>query len=154
MVVTGVGKSNAAGALSHLLDTRRHGAVLSVGVGGTYGKHAVKTVVLANTCVYADEGVQTPDRFIDLSELGFPPTDLGMQFPTDPRLLEALKPIADAVGVIATVSTCSGTDALAAKRAARTGAIAESMEGAAVAHAAYRLGVPERGASGNQQYHR
>jgi futalosine hydrolase len=142
LVVTGVGKSNAAGAVAHALDPRRHGAVLSLGVAGTYGIHPLKSVVLASACVYADEGVQAPDRFIDLSELGFPPTDLGMQFPTVPGLLEALRPIADTVGVIATVSTCSGTDALAAARAARTGAIAESMEGAAIAHAAYRLGVP------------
>jgi futalosine hydrolase len=142
LVVTGVGKSNAAGAVARSLDLRRHGAVLSVGVAGTYGKPGLKSVVLASACAYADEGVWTPDGFVDLAELGFPPTDLGMQFPTDPRLLEVIRPIADAVGVIATVSTCSGTDALAFERAARTGAIAESMEGAAVAHTAYRLGVP------------
>jgi futalosine hydrolase len=45
-------------------------------------------------------------------------------------------------GVIATVSTCSGTDARAAAIAQRTGAIAEAMEGAAVALAALRIGGP------------
>jgi futalosine hydrolase len=142
VIITGVGKSNAAGAVARVLDPRRHGAVLSVGVAGTYGKPALKSVVLASACAYGDEGVWTPDGFVDLAELGFPPTDLGMQFPADPMLLDVLRPLADAVGVIATVSTCSGTDALAFERAARSGAIAESMEGAAVAHAAYRVGVP------------
>jgi futalosine hydrolase len=45
-------------------------------------------------------------------------------------------------GVIATVATCSGTDALAVEVERRTGAIAEAMEGAAVVHAALRLGLP------------
>jgi nucleoside phosphorylase len=45
------------------------------------------------------------------------------------------------VGRIATVSTCAGTDARAATVARRTGAVAEAMEGAAVAQVASRLGV-------------
>lgn len=45
------------------------------------------------------------------------------------------------VGRIATVSTCAGTDGRAATVARRTGAIAEAMEGAAVAQVASRLGV-------------
>ena len=53
----------------------------------------------------------------------------------------ALLPSA-ATGPIATVATCSGTDALAAGIAVRTGAIAEAMEGAAVLHAARLLGAP------------
>jgi futalosine hydrolase len=42
---------------------------------------------------------------------------------------------------MATVSVCAGTDRLVAERA-RQGALAESMEGAAVAFAAARQGVP------------
>lgn len=143
LVMTGVGKANAAGAVARVLDPRRHGAALSVGVAGSYGGPALRSVVVASACAYADEGVRTPEGFTDLSQLGFPPAGLpGMEFPADPALLEALRPLADSVGVIATVSTCSGTDALAREAAARTGAIAEAMEGAAVAHAAFRLGVP------------
>lgn len=46
-----------------------------------------------------------------------------------------------AVGRIATVSTCSGTDAAAGEVVRRTGAIVEAMEGAAVGLVAHRLGV-------------
>jgi futalosine hydrolase len=44
-------------------------------------------------------------------------------------------------GRIATVSVCAGNARLAAERAA-SGALAESMEGAAVAHAATLFGLP------------
>ena len=144
LVVTGVGKANAAGAVARVLDPARHGAVLSVGVAGTYGGPPIRSVVVATGCAFADEGVATPDGFMDLNRLGFPPVAglASMRFPVEHGLIEALRGIADAVGVIATVSTCSGTDGLAHEAAVRTGAIAESMEGAAVAHAAYRLGVP------------
>jgi nucleoside phosphorylase len=66
----------------------------------------------------------------------------GSTFPPEPQLLTLLTPLADTAGPIATVSTCSGTDALAAQVRARTGALAEAMEGAAVLHIAARLGVP------------
>ena len=42
----------------------------------------------------------------------------------------------------ATVATCSGSDLQADLVARRTSAVAEAMEGAAVVHAARRLGVP------------
>ena len=44
-------------------------------------------------------------------------------------------------GPIATVATCSGSDEAAREVVQRTGAVAEAMEGAAVVHAAHRLGV-------------
>jgi futalosine hydrolase len=143
LLVTGVGKSNAAGALARNLDPARIGAVLNVGIAGSYGPASIGSVILATASIYADEGVQASDRFIEISELGFPPADLpGMSFPGDPGLLDVLRPLADQLAPIATVSACSGQDDLARERAARTGAIAESMEGAAIAHAAHRLGVP------------
>ena len=58
--------------------------------------------------------------------------------PVDPDLLERLGE-RFTIGPIATVATCSGTDAAAAEVARRTGAVAEAMEGAAVVHAARRL---------------
>ena len=56
---------------------------------------------------------------------------------------DALSLLADhfRCGPIATVATCSGTDEAACQVEQRTGAVAEAMEGAAVVHAAYRLGV-------------
>ena len=57
-------------------------------------------------------------------------------------MLNWLKPLCDATGPVATVSTCSGTDSLAAAVQTRTGAVVEAMEGAAVALVARRLDIP------------
>jgi futalosine hydrolase len=90
--------------------------------------------------VYADEGMESPTGFLDCQAMGFPlgPFD-GSAIPADPVLLDVLRPLCEASGPIATVSTCSGTDARAAAVRARTGALAEAMEGAAVAHVAVRM---------------
>jgi len=77
-----------------------------------------------------------------MDSLGFKLGDFdGNSVPVDESMLERLS--GDfGIGPIATVATCSGTDAAAAEVARRTGALAEAMEGAAVVHAARRLHVP------------
>lgn len=145
-MLTGVGKANAAGAVARTLDPSRHAAAINLGVAGAMpGPSAppIGGLVLATASVLADDGLATPDGFVTQAELGFPPSDLpGMEFPGDPALLRALGAAGIASARIATVSTCSGTDALAAEIARRTGAAAEAMEGAAAALVARRLGVP------------
>lgn len=77
-----------------------------------------------------------------MSGMGFSLGDFaGNAVPVDQQLLEVLGD-EFAIGPIATVATCSGTDAAAAEVERRTGALAEAMEGAAVVHAALRLNVP------------
>ena len=146
LVVTGVGKANAAGALATTLDPRRHGAVINIGVAGSLPGDSpprIGGLVLATASVFADDGLATPDGFVTQAALGFPPADLpAMEFPGDVALLRALGAAGGASARIATVSTCSGTDALAAEIARRTGAVAEAMEGAAAALVARRFGVP------------
>ncbi|MCB9841429.1 MAG: futalosine hydrolase [Phycisphaeraceae bacterium] len=151
LLVTGVGKSNAAGAVGRLLDPARHGCVVNLGVcgalpvgGGTPLRfdRSICDVVLADGSVFADEGVEG-ERFVTTSELGFPPTPLSTDeaFRPAPDLRARLGPLATVVAPIATVSTCAGTDALALRIAARTGAAAEAMEGAAIALVCHRLAV-------------
>lgn len=145
VVRTGVGKANAAGAVARSFDPARHAAVVSVGVAGALPGSPARLgeVVLATSAAFADEGVATPHGFIDLAQMGLPLGEFaGAGVPVDPMLLECLAPVADHAGPIATVSTCSGSDELAWAVAARTGALAEAMEGAAVASTALRLGVP------------
>jgi len=141
LLVTGVGKANAAGGVARFLDPARHAGVLCVGICGSLpGGPPVGSVVLASASVFADEGVRTPAEFRACREMGFPLSPGGTDsFAPAPSWRRALRPICDHEGVIATVSTCSGADALAAEVAARTGAIAEAMEGAAVALAAARV---------------
>jgi futalosine hydrolase len=148
LVITGVGKSNAAGAVAAVLDPIRHAAVLNLGIAGLLprGADAALTpgsVVLATACVFADEGLQTPGGFQTCAQMGFPPLPgAEMALPTDSRLRQTFSACASAEGPIATVSTCSGTDALAREVGRRTGALAEGMEGAAIALVAARRGVP------------
>lgn len=156
VVVTGVGKAAAAGAVARALQPQRHTQVLSLGIGGSlpaafetpglYEPLPIGAVVLGEASVYADEGVCTPDGFVDLAEMGFPIGDAGggepwlpMGVRGDAGLLGTLGPVADAAGAIATVSSCSGTDSAAREIGLRTGAVVEAMEGAAVGHAVARI---------------
>lgn len=144
LVVTGIGKSNAAGAVARVLDPARHSGAISIGVCGTLAEPAagLGEVIAASACAFADEGVQTPAAFSDCAAMGFPLGDFaGSAVPVTPAWLAEFTRAGAKPGVIATVSTCSGTDGLAREIARRAGAIAEAMEGAAVALVAHRLGL-------------
>jgi len=145
IVVSGVGRVNAACATTQaLLERGPFDAALSAGVAGALPKSklSIGDAVLASTCIYVEEGLLTPSGFIDMATLGFPLGDFeGNEVPTDPALFRSLESHFRA-GRIATVATGSGTDDRAFEVVAQTGAIAEAMEGAAVVHAARRLGIP------------
>lgn len=144
LVVTGVGKAASAGACGALLRPS-DGVVLNVGIAGALPRSGLRpgAVVAASASVFADEGAQTPRGFTDIAALGFAPGDTdGMAMPCDAGVVDALGPVADVVARVATVSTCSGTDALAREIERRTGAVAEAMEGAAVVLVCRRLGLP------------
>jgi len=163
-VLTGIGKANAAAATTHAIltaDAPVQG-VLSLGIAGSLDPIAgIPHTATATETRFADEGAQrTNNHYQHTADFGFPinkpqpPRTLagatrdGMAIRTDTtttnnlaKQLESKHPRHTAP--IATVSTCSGTDQrrqLTAQRA--PGAIAEAMEGAAVALAAARLEVP------------
>jgi len=151
VIVSGLGRTNAAAATTEALVRHNNGdsrkridAVISAGLAGVLpgGELKLGDCVIASQCIYVEEGLISPTGFADMAGLGFPLGDFaGNAVPVDERLLEALSEIFP-IGPIATVATCSGTDAAAAEAVRRTGAVAEAMEGAAVVHAARRLGVP------------
>lgn len=139
LVRSGVGKAAAAGATARWYDPGLHAGVISLGLGGSlpHSGLGIGSVVLADPSRFADEGVRTPEGFLPLVRLGF-----GEDTPDtspDPKSLELLSPLCGRVGPVATVSSCSGTDADADAVFARTDAIAEGMEGAACGMAARRL---------------
>jgi futalosine hydrolase len=144
-VVAGVGRTNAAAATT--LAIIAHGpfdCVLSVGLAGALpgSNLQIGDIIAADTCVYAEEGIATPDGFHDMATLGWPLGDFeGNEVPCGPDLLRRLSDVLP-ICRIATVATCSGTDALANEIASRTHCVAEAMEGAAVVHAARLLEVP------------
>lgn len=134
LLMTGVGKANAAGAVARAFDPSQHVMVVNLGVAGALPDAGVSIgdVVIGAASVFADEGITTDERFQDIADVGFPPFPSGKcacRPPSD--LLEVVDDLGTA-GVIATVSACSGSDAQARDIRSRTGAVAEAMEGAAI----------------------
>jgi futalosine hydrolase len=151
VVQSGVGKANAAGAVARFTDSARHRAVISLGIAGALPAPAplsLLDVVVGRSSWFADEGIATASGFRSMSDAGFPPRDdlPGDAIAADAALLDDASRWAQVIDAIATVSTCSGTDELAAEVARRYGprpqAMAEAMEGAAAGLIAWRLRIP------------
>ena len=146
VLVAGVGPVSAAAKTAKVLATAEYGLVISAGIGGGFpGRAEVGSLVVADEIVAADLGVETPEGFLSVEELGFGSTrikvDAGLVNAVTKSLLAAKLPVK--IGPVLTVSTVTGTAESAAKMAARVpGAAAESMEGYGVAYASYDYGVP------------
>jgi len=146
VLLAGVGPVSAAVNTAKVLATAEYGLVVSAGIGGGFpGRAEVGSLVVANEIVAADLGVETPEGFSSLDELGFGSTrvqvDASLVNGVTEALLAAGLPVK--TGPVLTVSTVTGTAESAAKLAARVpGATAEVMEGYGVALAAYDRGVP------------
>ncbi len=140
----GVGKVAATLALARRVLERRPAAVVSFGVAGAHpGGPAIGQACWVIEDWLADEGVETPAGFLSLEELGLGArgpfaADLALTDELAARLGGGLPRV-----IGATVSSCSGTDALArARQLACPGVAVETMEGAAVAAVCAGLGIP------------
>lgn len=157
-LVTGVGKINAALSVEQALSENPADGVLLVGCAGGYHGQGLEIgdVVVATEDVLADEGVESPDGFLDLEQLGF---SQGQGFgQTLFHILPVAQPSPEArarmwaacsaagcglhAGRLVTVSSGAGTDTGARQRTERWEPLAESLEGAAVALVAARRGLP------------
>jgi len=151
----GMGKTNAAHALTALLETRAVSGVIGFGIGGAYPGSGMEigSIALATSAIYGDEGVEAPDGWISTEAIGIPlwraeGTPRFNDFPLDAALVESARAALEHAGMnvrtgpFVTVSACSGTGALGRERAARFGAVCEGMEGAALAHVAAIYQVP------------
>ena len=143
---SGIGKANAAARTAAILATNPPERVICLGIAGALPGSGLEIgdAVLASKSVFADEGVDTPDGFLDCRSLGFPlyQGDDGEGLPPDLAIRDRVLPLLDGERVVATVSTCSGRDELAERVRRRTGASAECMEGASVLLACLHAGVP------------
>jgi futalosine hydrolase len=152
----GMGKTNAAHALTALLETMPVRGVIGFGIGGAYPGSGLEVggLALATQAVYGDEGVQTRNWWRPTDWIGIPLWQSGEvrlfnTFALDAERVErARTALAHAgypvrTGPFLTVSCCSGTAALGAVMAERfPGALCEEMEGAALAHVAAIYEVP------------
>ena len=155
LLVAGMGKTNAAQALTALLETRRVAGVIGFGVAGAYSGSGlgVGGVALATREIYGDEGVLVPEGWLSTREIGIPligagPTAVYNEIELDgarvDRACEALTRagLNPVPAVFVTVSSCSGTEARGLELARRFEAGCETMEGAAYAHVSALYGVP------------
>ncbi len=156
---SGIGKANAASATSSLLGFFRPTAVIVVGCGGAFPGSGLNVgdLAIASEEIYGDEGVLTPDGFLDMQDLKLPlvkrnGNSFFNRYPTSAALTEkafalltagsACASTAIASGPFVTVSTCSGTLSGGRELARRTQGICENMEGAAVAQICAMNNVP------------
>ncbi|QEM66959.1 futalosine hydrolase [Geobacter sp. FeAm09] len=150
----GAGKVNAAAATATLIERSRPRLVINTGCAGAYPGSglSVGSLAVASNEILGDEGVQTTDGWKDLRFMGLPSLVQGKrayhnEIPLSKHAAEKAMQLADYYGVFlmrgrfVTVSTCSGTRQRGEALARHFNAIAESMEGAAVAQVCLRAGV-------------
>lgn len=159
LVISGVGKTNAAAATALLLAQTRPSLVVSFGCGGAFPGSGLQLgdLALATAEAYGDEGVETPQGFLDMKSLGFSFLEQAghpavAEFPVPSSWLKlAQMRLAETAqrrrchlqqGRFVTVSSCSGSDVRSAAISARSHALCETMEGAAVAQMCAAFGRP------------
>ena len=155
LALTGMGKVNAASALTALLERFTPELVINVGCGGAFPGSglAVGDLAIAQSETFADEGVQTPDGWRGLDLIGIPvfrgsgePIFNSIELPRDlaagALLCAREQGIGAVVGPFLTVSTCSGTASHGEELLRRFPGICENMEGAALAQVALIYGIP------------
>ncbi len=144
VIAGGIGRTNAAiTTTTSILADGPFEWIINAGVAGALPKSNLNIgdVVIANRCVYAEEGIIAPSGFQTIDEMGFSLGDFkNNEVPVDSWMIDRLRSIGVLDG-IATVATCSGTDEHAQLIRDRTGCVCEAMEGAAVVHTANRLGA-------------
>lgn len=142
----GAGPVAAAVATAKELAENVYDLVISAGIGGGFpGKAEAGSLVVASRIIAADLGVETPDGFSSLQELGFGTNTIDINQDLVGEVVEVLlaAKLPVSVGPVITVSTATGSAARAQELAGRVpGAAAEAMEGYGVALAAQAYGVP------------
>lgn len=153
LLITGIGKTNSALVLGqYLVEYPIPARIINVGIGGAWPEPGVSVgdVVVATAETYGDEGVQTESGFLTMADVGFPLVhhpSLYNRFPAAgnaelARWLEDRTGLTIHAGPCLTVSSCSGDPDLAAERYRQFQPLAESMEGAALAHVAAVHDIP------------
>ncbi len=154
IAVTGLGKTNAASAVTTLIGRFSPELLINTGCAGAYSGSGLSAgdLAVAIAEIYGDEGVLTPSGWQPLDCIGIPLAEVkGERFfneiPLSLSLAERALRFAETHGIplrtgkFVTVSTCSGTSVRGAELSSRFGAICENMEGAAVAHVALKYGL-------------
>jgi futalosine hydrolase len=152
--ISGMGKTNAAHAVTVLIERFSPSCIVSFGIGGAYPSSGLRVgdIAVAEKEVYADEGVLLKDGLHSFEITGIPLLKVRgrkyfNEFPANKRLsrlaLKAACSIARCKsGIFLSVSACTGTRKRAGELAGKFGPICENMEGAAIAHICRIYGIP------------
>lgn len=140
LATVGVGPAAAAAGTAVELQAGDTDLVLCAGIAGGFPPLDPGSIAVASAVVFADLGAETADGFVAASELGFG----NDTYQVEPALALALADrTGGRLGTILTVSTVTGSADTARRLSERfPDAVAEGMEGAGVAAAAARYGVP------------
>lgn len=155
---SGIGKAAAAATAVSLLNSCQPEALFLFGCGGAYPEAglSIGDLAIASAEIFGDEGVKTPDGFLDLAEIRLPmrrtPEIFYNAWPVSKALHAWASPLLQShaagheiklqSGPFVTVSACTGSTAVATDLAHKTGGLCENMEGAAVALACRQLSTP------------
>jgi futalosine hydrolase len=152
--VAGVGKINAAAATAALIERHKPRLVINTGCAGAYPGSglAIGDLAVASVEILGDEGALTSLGWLGLREMKLPYLVQGTrryynEIPLSCHVSEKAVQLADYCGIglargrFVTVSTCSGTTLKGEELVHRFGALAENMEGGAVALVCLRYGV-------------
>jgi futalosine hydrolase len=149
LAVTGIAATNTAQSLTREIERSRPRLVFQFGIGGAYpqGGLLVGNLAAASEEHYGDVGVEAPDGWLGMADVGFPLLDgdppIHNRVPMDESLAaRAARAVGASVGPFVTVNRCSGIGALGNVLYERTLGICESMEGAAAAHVCAQYDVP------------
>src|SRR5436190_17245299 len=100
MVISGVGRTNAAAATAEAIIRQWNrgpgfDAVINAGIAGALPESdlSLGDALLASSCIYVEEGLVTSKGFVGIQGMGFPLGDFdGNAVPVDADLLERLSP--------------------------------------------------------------
>ncbi|MHB8451385.1 MAG: futalosine hydrolase [Mycobacteriales bacterium] len=137
VLLGGIGPAAAAASTATALCLGGFTQVLCAGIAGGFDL-AVGELVVASEIIHADLGADSAAGFLGADELGWPEQP-PVTVPGAERLALRLGAVC---GPVLTVSSVTGTEVRAASLRTRYRPAAEAMEGAGVATAAFRHGVP------------
>jgi futalosine hydrolase len=149
-VVSGIGAVNAALATQAGILEHQPSMILSVGIGGAYPSSGLQPgdAAVSSVITYAGLGAMDGEQFLDLEQLGFPLLERGgtKMFNTLP-VSDLFRDFAEAAGItygrFLTLETVTGSLETASRLEKQVpGALVEGMEGAGVAHVAFKHNIP------------
>ncbi|MEW6600439.1 MAG: futalosine hydrolase [Nitrospirota bacterium] len=157
LMISGMGKVNAAHSAAYLIEKYPVGSIINIGVGGAYSGSGLRSgdLAIASKEIFGDEGVIDSRGWGGLEKIGIPLVQKGKKRYFNEYPAARLSGIISAgsvrrssrdflvrEGSFVTVSAASGAKKRAKELEVRFNAICENMEGAAIAQVCALYEIP------------